>query len=631
MAENSHYLQPTVPKFDDYYEHWSMLMENLLRSKEFWPLIENGVTTAPANATTEQVRLANESKLNDLKEAMKRKYQGTTKVKRAQFQAIRREFELLEMKESESVDEYFSRTLTIANRMTASGETVQQVTIVEKILRSLAPRFNYVVCSIEQSTNVTELSVEELQSSLLVQEQRMRGQQESSVEQALKISNGGRGAGNGRGRGRARGRGGRGRQHLETIECFKCHKLGHYQNSCPNWGDNVNYTEFYDEEETLLMARTEKDHEIREETWYLDSSYSNHMIGQKDWLYDFDSSFKDSVKLGNDTKMPVLGKGNVKLFINGKIHVISNVYYLPGLTTNLLSVGQLQEKKVTIVFKNNMCKGYHDEKGLIFSTQMTANRIYGHLSVNGLKLLTKLGMVNGLPELGDMEGGCTDCLSGKQQKEAIPKQAKWRAIEKLQLIHSDICGPINPSSNGGKRVFGCIAFAHIPDSQRKKLDNKSIKCVHLGISDESKAYKLYNPVDKRIIISRDVVFDESKAWNWDNKRKESDGNEVLFDSEEITATNDELIGPQITHEPHDSPLSNSDMDIGYESTDAEDEVAEEDSNQLGPRIKRLPSHFKDFVMGSEVDNEQELQNFAIYSSSEDPYTYDEACEIPGTQ
>ncbi|PNX58192.1 retrovirus-related Pol polyprotein from transposon TNT 1-94, partial [Trifolium pratense] len=156
------------------------------------------------------------------------------------------------------------------------------------------------------------------------------------------------------------------------------------------------------------------------------------------------------------------------------------------------------------------------------------------------------------------------------------------------------------------RVFGCIAFAHIPDSQRKKLDNKSIKCVHLGISDESKAYKLYNP-------------------------KKSDGNEVLIDTEEITTTNNEPIEPHITHEPHASPLSNSDMDIGYESTDAEDEVVEEynneeDSNQLGPRIKRLPSHFKDFVMDSEVDNEQELQNFAIYSSSEDPYTYDEACK-----
>ncbi|MCI77019.1 retrovirus-related Pol polyprotein from transposon TNT 1-94, partial [Trifolium medium] len=44
-----------------------MLMENLLRSKEYWPLIEIGVTVAPPNATAEQIRVANESKLRDLK------------------------------------------------------------------------------------------------------------------------------------------------------------------------------------------------------------------------------------------------------------------------------------------------------------------------------------------------------------------------------------------------------------------------------------------------------------------------------------------------------------------------------------------------------------------------------------
>jgi hypothetical protein len=61
------------------------------------------------------------------------------------------------------------------------------------------------------------------------------------------------------------------------------------------------------------------------------------------------------------------------------------------------------------------------------------------------------------------------------------------------------------------RVFGCLAYAHIPDSQRKKLDNKSIKCVHLGLSDESKAYKLHDPAQRKIIVSRDVIFDETRG------------------------------------------------------------------------------------------------------------------------
>ncbi|MCI97870.1 retrovirus-related Pol polyprotein from transposon TNT 1-94, partial [Trifolium medium] len=50
-------------------------------------------------------------------------------------------------------------------------------------------KFNYVVCSIEESNDVTSLSVDELQSSLLVHEQRMKGQKDHSEEQALKITN----------------------------------------------------------------------------------------------------------------------------------------------------------------------------------------------------------------------------------------------------------------------------------------------------------------------------------------------------------------------------------------------------------------------------------------------------------
>jgi hypothetical protein len=67
MAETSTFLQPSIPKFDGFYDHWAMLMENLLWSKEYWPLIETGVTVAPPNATAEQICLATESKLKDLK------------------------------------------------------------------------------------------------------------------------------------------------------------------------------------------------------------------------------------------------------------------------------------------------------------------------------------------------------------------------------------------------------------------------------------------------------------------------------------------------------------------------------------------------------------------------------------
>jgi len=61
------------------------------------------------------------------------------------------------------------------------------------------------------------------------------------------------------------------------------------------------------------------------------------------------------------------------------------------------------------------------------------------------------------------------------------------------------------------RIFGCIAYAHVPDQKRKKLDDKGVKCIFLGISDQSKAYKLYDPMTKKIIINRDMIFDEGQT------------------------------------------------------------------------------------------------------------------------
>jgi hypothetical protein len=167
-------------------------------------------------------------------DSMKQKYQGTSRVKRAQLQALRREFEILQMKEGEKVDEYFARTLTIINKMKIYRENMTQVMIVEKILRSMTSKFDYVVCSIEESNNLDELTVDELQSSFLVHEQRMNLHSGyTRDQQALKVSheqqNGGRGRGRGFGWGRGRGRDKvRHSPNKATIECFKCHNMGHF-------------------------------------------------------------------------------------------------------------------------------------------------------------------------------------------------------------------------------------------------------------------------------------------------------------------------------------------------------------------------------------------------------------------
>lgn len=86
------------------------------------------------------------------------------------------------------------------------------------------------------------------------------------------------------------------------------------------------------------------------------------------------------------------------------------------------------------------------------------------------------------------------------------------------------------------RVFGCVSHVHIPDSKRIKLDDKSKRCVLLGVSDESKAYRLYDPNSQKIIISRDVVFEEDKSWDWDQEYEKSIGCSLEWGDGEIDDT-----------------------------------------------------------------------------------------------
>ncbi|XP_006577635.1 uncharacterized protein [Glycine max] len=133
---------------------------------------------------------------------MKLKFQGSTQMKRAQLQALRKDFEMLQMKEGELVNSFFARTLKIAKSMKTCGENMQESVITTKSLRSMTAKFNYVVCSIEESNNMDTMTIDELQSSLLVHEQRMMSPAEE--EQVMQIVADEK-SGKGRGRKRSKG------------------------------------------------------------------------------------------------------------------------------------------------------------------------------------------------------------------------------------------------------------------------------------------------------------------------------------------------------------------------------------------------------------------------------------------
>ena len=58
------------------------------------------------------------------------------------------------------------------------------------------------------------------------------------------------------------------------------------------------------------------------------------------------------------------------------------------------------------------------------------------------------------------------------------------------------------------RVWGCEAYAHVPHERRSKFDAKAVKCILVGYSESSKAWRLWDTERRRLIVSRDVTFNE---------------------------------------------------------------------------------------------------------------------------
>lgn len=59
------------------------------------------------------------------------------------------------------------------------------------------------------------------------------------------------------------------------------------------------------------------------------------------------------------------------------------------------------------------------------------------------------------------------------------------------------------------RIFGCPAYVHVQSEQRSKLDSKSKQCIFLGYEKGVKGFKLWDPTSHKVVLSRDVVLDES--------------------------------------------------------------------------------------------------------------------------
>ena len=173
------------------------------------------------------------------------------------------------------------------------------------------------------------------------------------------------------------------------VQCYKCRGFGHVSSICPNQksiqrnsmaatlddsssDNNSSDSEQEEEKSNSLYAEIKEDqkgnssfwsqesclvtltqqHKISTNDWVLDSGCSNHMTGECTWFTHFDE-YQNSITLGDGTTMDITGKGTVNILHS---HFISDVWYVEGLTYNLLSISQICAGGYHVMFTENFCK-----------------------------------------------------------------------------------------------------------------------------------------------------------------------------------------------------------------------------------------------------------------------------------
>lgn len=372
------------------YTVWAIRMKITLKVHKLWDVIETTSETVDAEKNNMAIALLFQSipeililqvgELDTAKkvwEAIRALHVGAERVKEARLQTLMAEFERLKMKDSKKIDDFVGKLSEISSKSAALGEALEEPKLVKKFLKSLPRRrYIHIVASLEQVLDLNTTSFEDIVGRLKAYEERIFEEGEDAQEEQEKLmyanmeghtsrydrdsNNDWRTRGRGgksfyRGRGRGRSNGGR---DISKVVCFRCDKMGHFASQCPDRLlklQEAQETENRDTQDadTLLM------HEIvflnekhcvpskfetnsgEENIWYLDNGASNHMTGDKRYFDFIDESVTGKVRFGDDSRIDIRGKGSIAFMdLNGEPRVMTDVYFIPDLKSNIISLGQ---------------------------------------------------------------------------------------------------------------------------------------------------------------------------------------------------------------------------------------------------------------------------------------------------
>jgi transposase InsO family protein len=492
-----------IEKFDGHdYSLWKYQAQTMLEDEGFWDIVD---PKQEPNLTTEEmkrkdrragvmlIKIISRHQLAHITHTRSGReiwaaFSGIHEAKSVRHQRVaRKTYYNMKMQQKETVTQFMTRVKVAAEKLSSFNVDVDERDQCHTVLEGLTDIFSGVANAIDLLP-VAQLTWTFLTGTLLQEELKHQSKEDKSENLMMGQANISKG----------------------KRFCTICKKEGHTLDFCWYNPDGKNYGKGPRRGE----PRSAPKHEEKRNTetakimvveqgsikflnmasvgyaynpneWILDSGASKHFCGSKDYFINLSAIQPIKIKMGNDSTVEAKKMGDIIITlkhegINNTIR-LSEVLYVPEITTNLMSVSELSKAGYGMVFKGEegtiltptgkICaqgiikEGLYTfegsfQKNYAFITSHISTRTsdyclwhsrYGHLHSQGLSRLINGKMVHGLPRKLAVER-CILCAEAKISKTPI-SLTRIVSKSKLELLFLDLCGPLPVVSLGGAKYF----------------------------------------------------------------------------------------------------------------------------------------------------------------------------------
>lgn len=391
---------------------------------------------------------------------------------------VQQKFYSYTMDIKDNIAGHISKLENLSRQLKQLGEPISESMLITKILMTLPDTYRHFY-SAWDSMNSENRTLEKLTARLMVEETRqLQGQEVSddvAQSSALTAKN---------------YKYNKSQKYVNKNEnkkpgkCNHCKKPGHWKRDC-----RILKKELERKDSTSGLALIGVQRKIEEiddsDKWFVDSGASDHMTNRREWFVDYETfDVHSPVRIGDGKHIMAVGKGNINIhtfvdnmWIKG---YLKNVLYVPDLKVNLFSCGACLDKGITMVTDSQGCKfklnnrviavGVRENKlfSMLIKTDISQeiehnanvavqkltlehwHKTLCHQNVKHVREYLKHNEI----QFTDIQGQffCEPCIYGKQHKEPFNK-SETLTSKPGQIIHSDVCGPMEEYSLGGKRYF----------------------------------------------------------------------------------------------------------------------------------------------------------------------------------